>query len=55
MRVGNSWDKVVVVNRSIRNVLPTYQRFFGKVEQVEAKASDYLRQVAEEHKEGKTT
>lgn len=53
MRVVNSWDKVVVVNRSIQNVLPTYQRFFGKVEQVKAKASDYLRQVAEEHKEGK--
>lgn len=51
MRSGTPWAKVVVVNRSIDKVLPTYKRFFGKVESFKGKVSEYLHQIAEKEKE----
>ena len=46
MRSGTPWDKVVVVNTNIDKVLPTYKRFFGKVEPFKGKVSEYLHQIA---------
>lgn len=45
MRSGMPWDKIIVVNKSIDDVLPTYKRFFGKVEYFKGKTSEYLYKI----------